>query len=55
MADLKQVKVIRMKYNNLVRLPDVLPSWQRLEVVDLCGNQLVNIDPVILARLTNVR
>ena len=44
-----------MKYNNLVRLPEVLPSWHQLEVVDLCGNQLTSVDPVILARLTNVR
>ena len=55
LSDLKQIRVIRLKYNNLVRLPELLPSWQRLEVVDLCGNQLVNVDPVILARLNSVR
>lgn len=55
LADLQQLRVLRVKYNQLTKLPDVLTKMPRLEVLELSGNQITALDDKILASLNSIR
>lgn len=47
--------MLRVKYNQLTKLPDVLAKMAKLEVLELSGNQLTVLDDKILADLNSIR
>lgn len=55
LAELQQLRVLRVKYNMLTKLPEVLVKMSKLEVLELSGNQITTVDDKVLAGLTNVR
>jgi len=47
--------VLRVKYNNLTKLPEVLVRMNKLEILELSGNQITVVDDKVLSGLSNVR
>ena len=55
LAELQQLRVLRVKYNSLTRLPEVLVKMNKLEILELSGNQITTLDDKVLTGLHNVR
>ena len=55
LADLQQLRVLRVKYNQLTKLPDVLTRMGRLEILELSGNQITALDDKVLTSLNSIR
>ena len=55
LAELAQLRVLRLKYNALAALPPVLAALPRLATLELSGNQCEVLDADVLAQLTALR
>ena len=55
LAELQQLRVLRVKYNSLTKLPEVLVKMNKLEILELSGNQITALDDKVLTGLHNVR
>jgi len=54
LAELQHLRVLRVKYN-LTKLPEVLVRMNKLEILELSGNQITVVDDKVLSGLSNVR
>jgi Leucine-rich repeat (LRR) protein len=54
-ADLKHLRVLRLKYNAFKRLPAVAAGLPALSVLELAGNQISRLDAAVVAALTGLR
>ena len=52
---MQQLRVLRVKYNSLTKLPEVLVKMNKLEILELSGNQITALDDKVLTGLHNVR
>lgn len=55
LARLEKLRVVRLKYNSFVRVPEVLTRLPALEVLELSGNQLSSWEDKVLAALKSLR